>query len=124
MQTAASSTTALSATAKSATATVAAATSSSKKVLLKKATATAATAAKAQGPEVAVGLVEQIVADLEKEQADAKKANDEEVKKFAEQLLEMKKEMDLKFETVTELSVRKGKMEVKRDISEDDKTTS
>ena len=46
------------------------------------------------------------------------------MKKFAAQMLEMRKEMDLKMQTVTELSVRKGKMEVKRDISEDDKTTS
>lgn len=72
----------------------------------------------------AVELVGQIVGDLEREQAMAAKAEKEEVAKYAAQLLEFRKELDLKMETVRELAERKGRMEVKRDVSADDKESS
>ena len=54
----------------------------------------------------------------------AAKAEKEEVAKYAAQLLEFRKELDLKMETVRELAERKGRMEVKRDVSADDKESS
>jgi len=72
----------------------------------------------------AVELVGQIVDDLSREQKMAGAAEEKEVKQYAAQLLEFRKELDLKMETVRELAERKGRMEVKRDNSQADKDSS
>ena len=46
------------------------------------------------------------------------------MKQYAAQLLEFRKELDLKMETVRELAERKGRMEVKRDNAQADKDSS